>query len=171
MLFISGMLGRILGDVAKDWLETLKLKHLRAAVLKAELSIIEAELRDARAILAGRIAVTPEPNKPKSRHGFTGGKRAKPIQEGSSVWYSEKILRDTGHPLSVDALLVKINAVSDTPVQKPTLVSNLSRYVKHGDTFNRPAPSTFGLVEWDTRGVEPNPEPYPDQDPTDMEGG
>jgi hypothetical protein len=150
--------------MGNDWLETLRRKQQRATVLRAELAEIEAELRDARAILSGRVetVVVPE-QQPKSRHGFTRGKRAKPIQEGSSVWWARQLLQQAGHELVVDELLAQINDLSPTKVQKPTLVSNLSRYVKHGDTFTRPAPSTYGLIEWDQSGDEvPSGEKAPD---------
>lgn len=137
--------------MAGDWLEVLRKKQQRVHDLRAELATLEAELRDAKAILAGRIDPIPSSQgpKPKSRHGFTGGKRAKPIQKGSSVWWTQIVLDAAEAPLHIDEILRQVNENSDEKVLKNTLVSNLSRYVKHGDTFTRPAPSTFGLTKWD----------------------
>jgi len=130
-----------------DWLEVLRQKQHRLAELKEEVATLEAELRDARAILSGR---SPDPiaSKPKSRHGFTNGRRARPIQQGSSVWWAERVLDLRGEAMSLDDLLDEIERHSGQKVKKNTLVSNLSRYVKYHDTFNRPAPSVFGLVKF-----------------------
>lgn len=128
-----------------DWLEVLRQKQHRLAELKEELATLEVELRDAKAILSGRPDVA---TKPKSRHGFTNGRRARPIQHGSSVWWAEKVLDNLGENLPIDELLSMIEAQSGQRVKKNTLVSNLSRYVKFNDTFTRPAPSVFGLVKF-----------------------
>src|SRR5262245_16751514 len=128
-----------------DWIETLRQKQRRLAELKEEIATLEAELRDAKAILAGRLDTS---NTPKSRHGFTNGVRQRPIQHGSSVWWAEKVLSAHGEPLPIDKLLSGIQHESGEKVKKATLVSNLSRYVKYNDTFTRPAPSVFGLVKF-----------------------
>ena len=72
--------------------------------------------------------------------------------------------------MAIDELLERVNAQSSTTVQKPTLVSNLSRYVQHGDTFARPAPSTYGLIAWNSEQVPAGVEPEParnDSEPSD----
>jgi hypothetical protein len=132
--------------MAQDWLETLRKKQQRANQLRDELAEIERELRDAKAILTGR-SIVPDTERPKSRHGFTGGKRAKPIQEGSSVWWTQKVLTDAGAPMHIDAIITHIKERGGPVVQKATLASNLSRYVTHGDTFDRPGPNVFGLIQ------------------------
>jgi hypothetical protein len=65
------------------------------------------------------------------------------------VWWTQIVLDAAEAPLHIDEILRQVNENSDEKVLKNTLVSNLSRYVKHGDTFTRPAPSTFGLTKWD----------------------
>jgi hypothetical protein len=71
---------------------------------------------------------------------------------------SAKVLFLHGKPMHVDVLRQQIQKESgaDEAPKKNTLVSNLSRYVRYGDTFNRPAPNTFGLINF-SRDIEANP--------------
>src|SRR5262245_49298052 len=117
------------------WIDTLRQKQAKATALRAELAALEAELRDAKLILSGRMNEWDEPIKPKSRHGFTGGKRARPIQEGSSVWWTKRVLEENGTPMTIDDIVVAIKLKAGIDVKKTTLISNLSRYIKHRDTF------------------------------------
>jgi len=48
----------------------------------------------------------------------------------------------------MDELLKRIEQRFHHKVKKTTLVGNLSRKVKAGDTFDRPAPSTYGLLKF-----------------------
>jgi hypothetical protein len=150
-------LAQVIADnssIMPSWLETLKQKQRRAADLREELAQLEAELRDAKAILSGREPAQPSllaGDKPKSRHGFVGGKRSKPIQQGSSVFLAEQILQERGEPMPIDSILDAIYHLTGQRVLKSTLVSNLSRYVKHGDTFTRPAPSVYGLTAFERK--------------------
>ena len=91
------------------------------------------------------------------------GKRSRPIQNNSSVDWTLRTLRANGRPMRTDDILRAIVAQGGPMIQKSTLVSNLSRYVKHHDTFDRPAPDTYGLVEWDRSADElfGNPEDDP----------
>jgi hypothetical protein len=146
----------------RDWISELKRQQKQAEDLRreiaaldtkrsvklAQLKLIELRLGEAMAVLRG-----DEPVKPKSRHGFVGGKRAKPIQQGSSVWWTAKVLYLLGKPTHINKLLERIKAESGEVFKKNTLVSNLSRYVRYGDTFNRPAPNVFGLIDFD-RDIE-----------------
>ena len=54
-----------------------------------------------------------------------------------------------GKPMHIDQLIERIDQESGLSFQRATVVSNLSRYVKHHDTFTRPAPNTYGLIEFD----------------------
>lgn len=147
----------------KDWLDVLREKQARAVKLRAELDALETELRDARAILAGRHALVSDITvRPRSRHGFTGGKRAKPIQEGSSVWWTRAVLRTERTPLHLDHIITRIRDIGGPEVAKPTLASNLSRYVAHEDTFVRTGPNVFGLIDYDR--------PDDDGGPTEVAG-
>jgi hypothetical protein len=128
-----------------EWLEELRQKQARVKALRDELAQLEAELRDARSLLTSRRE--SERARPTSRHGFTNGRRARPIQEGSSVWWARQVLQEAGRPMGIDELVAKINTRAGEAIKKSTLVSNLSRYVIHHDTFSRPVRSQYGLLE------------------------
>ena len=56
----------------------------------------------------------------------------------------------------IESVVWTVGRTGDEAVKKATLVSNLSRYVRYGDTFNRPAPNVFGLIDF-SRDIEANP--------------
>jgi hypothetical protein len=128
-------------------LDLVKQRQRRIQALRKELAQLEAELREARLLLAGRLEPHTDSaaQTPRDRHGLTG-RRARPIHDGSSVWWSQSVLREAGAPLPIDDILDRIFKQSGKQFQKTTLVSNLSRYVKHADTFTRPKPSVYGLT-------------------------
>lgn len=125
--------------------DVVREKQQRLSELRAEIAQLENELREVRSLLSGRIA-PPAPPKAKSRHGFTGGKRAKPIQPGSSVDWTQRVLSEADGPVHINDIIKIVRESGGPAIKKPTLVSNLSRYVKHRDTFIRTAESTYGLL-------------------------
>lgn len=136
------------GPMSSDitgFVEQVRQWQARRAELVRELEAIDKALAELRSVVGSGTAKT----KPKSRHGFTNGKRAKPIQEGSSVDMARHVLASVGSPLHISSLVGIIKEQYGQDVKPPTLVSNLSRYVKFQDTFSRPAPNTFGLLEWE----------------------
>lgn len=127
--------------------DAIREKQGRLSALKAEIAQLETELREASALLAGGAVRVAAPPRPKlSRHGFTNGKRSKPIQSGSSVDWAKRLLQEAGRPMHIDTIIETVSQRGGPTIKKPTLVSNLSRYVRHGDTFIRTAESTYGLV-------------------------
>lgn len=130
--------------------ELLRQKQQRAAELRQELTQIEAELAEARELLA---AGKSQPSKARARRVPVGTAK-RPIQSNSSVDWAKRVLDMVKTPLEVDDLLGKIRQIGGPQIQKPTLVSNLSRYVKQGNTFNRTAPNTYGLIEWDRAATD-----------------
>ena len=125
-------------------LSAIREKTSRLAELREEAKALEAELEQVRGLVAqngGARAKAP------ARHGFAGGRRRRPIQDGSSVWWAKKVLSEAGGPLTADELVKRISQLSGQEVRKPTLVSNLSRYHKFSDTFFRTGPNTYGLLD------------------------
>jgi hypothetical protein len=141
-------------------IDAIREKQARIASLREEISALEAELQEASALLQGRVRlvghIVQQPKgsvdrpKSKSRHGFTNGVRRKPIQPGSSVHWTQRVLTAVGSPMTVDEIINNIEAMGGPAIKKPTLVSNLSRYVKHKDTFVHTGQSTYGLIGQET---------------------
>ena len=79
-------------------------------------------------------------------------KRRRPIHESSSVGWARRVLRTARRPIHIDEILTLIAQMTGQTVSKATLVSNLSRYVKAGDTFRRTAANTFELIPNEEKG-------------------
>jgi len=131
--------------MAKDLVGAIKEKQ-------AAIARLQAELDEARALLSGvhtggraRVRFIPSGNATRTRKAK--GSPVLPYKPGSSVGRAAKVLRTEGKPLHVDELLPRVQRRGHE-VKKTTLVGNLSRYVNAGVVFNRPAPNTFGLLEW-----------------------
>jgi IS30 family transposase len=108
---------------------------------RQEIARLESELQDAREALAA----TSTKRASKGRHIE---QRRRPIKDKSNVGWARSILRHHEKPMHIDSLLKAIEEMSGFTVRKTTLVSNLSRYVRAGDTFTRPEPSMYGLTDW-----------------------
>ena len=123
----------------------IRERQRRIAELRKELGQLEAELRDAKSALSGR----PTAGRAKSRHGSTDAKRSRPIQPDSSVDWALRALKGIGQPTHIIELIEMIQTMGGPVVKQTTLVSNLSRYIKYGDTFTRTAKSTYGLLAFE----------------------
>ena len=68
--------------------------------------------------------------------------------------WARKVLGQYNQPLHIDKLTTLIQELSGLTVRKATLVSNLSRYVKAGDTFTREGEGIYGLIQFRQPGVQ-----------------
>lgn len=125
-----------------DLLEAIREKQKRLQDLRREIVAVEAELREAKAILGERPREI-------GRVGF----RKRPIRPRSSVWWAKSALVHAGKPMHIDELVKRVEEFSSQAVRKSTLVSNLSRYVRSRDTFSRPEEGIYGLLDFEG-GVE-----------------
>ena len=66
------------------------------------------------------------------------------------------ILRKEGKPLHVDELLKRLGKPNE---KKVSLSGSLSVYVRDRKIFTRPAPNTFGLIEFEQEEFNGDPEP------------
>lgn len=83
-----------------------------------------------------------------ARRGGGKPRKRRPIREQSTVWWAQKVLKHLGHDEEIGNLVRAIEEFSGLNVRKSTLVSNLSRYVRAGDTFRRQSPGVYGLIEF-----------------------
>lgn len=120
-------------------------KEQRLASLRAEVQQLEGELAAIVALVEGGR----QPSLPTLPMIPSGVVLYPPainrVKAGSSVDWATKVLMDAGGPLHIDRLISRIEELSGEQVKKPTLVSNLSRYVNEGNRFVRTAESTYGL--------------------------
>ena len=101
---------------------------------RSEIDRLNGELDDARQALSGDPVSAPT--------------RSRPIRKTSSVGHAVEVLRDRDQDMDADLLVATINERFGSNVTKTTLVSSLSRYVRAGDTFTRPRPGAYGLIEF-----------------------
>jgi hypothetical protein len=81
------------------------------------------------------------------------------IKPGTAVDAVWKHLKATGKAMHIMDLLTAIGREA-TPENRASVGSTLAAYVRKGAIFSRPAPNTFGLVEWG----QPTPEDVPPDD-------
>jgi len=123
-----------------DLISAIRDKQQRIVNLRREILALEAELREAKAILSS--------GKPKREVGRVEI-RKRPIRPNSTVWWAHKVLTMERKPLHIDDLVRRVEEFSGHSVRKTTLVSNLSRYVRASDTFMRPDEGVYSLIEVD----------------------
>lgn len=104
-----------------------------------ELAALRRELDELKQLVAG----TPPLPVADATHP-PGRRRA--IHETSTVGWARRVLRTAGYPMHIDEIVSMIAHMSGEAPSKATLVSNLCRYVKAGDTFRRTAANTFELI-------------------------
>ena len=85
-----------------------------------------------------------------------GGEKIRP---GSKVFKAREALRQAGKPLHVEALLRSMGE-EVTRNTKISLSGSLGFYVREGSVFTRPAPNTFGLIEFNEAKEDEIPEGF-----------
>jgi hypothetical protein len=114
---------------------------------KAEIAKLQGILDAARTELDDTSAAAKAPKqKGRPLEPVRAGKRRRRRGRRGSTFWAQEVISQTG-PLHANDLVIKIKERFHKTVNKQTLVGNLSRLVKKRDTFYRPAPNTFGLLE------------------------
>lgn len=76
------------------------------------------------------------------------------LRAGSAVAEARELILKAGEPLHISKLLEAMGRELSRN-NRAALSGSISAYVRRGEIFTRPAPNTFGLVEF---GNEPEPE-------------
>ncbi len=146
--------GYNLGTMAMNLSDTIRRKQQRILELRQEIAALQAELKDARSMLSGKrqnralLAIAERPRILTHSVSKPRQPRTRAIKHGSTVWWAERLLKTWKHDEHIDVIVSEIERATGKPVSKPTVVSNLSRYVSKGDTFTRPAESRYGLIDY-----------------------
>ena len=77
----------------------------------------------------------------------SGDSRDVTVKSGSQAEKVRRVLIDAGEPVHIDEIMARMG-VENTMAAKNSLAGSLSRYVRQGQMFTRPARGTFGLIEW-----------------------
>lgn len=111
---------------------------------KAEVFELERQLAEKRAFVSGLERAFKLQNK-SSRDP-----NADPLRPDSQLFQVREVLRKAGEPTHIDEIIKALSEEpNDTKVSKVSLVGSLGQYIRRGTVFTRPAPNTFGLVEFD----------------------
>lgn len=70
------------------------------------------------------------------------------IRPGSMIHKAQMVMRQAGKPLYVDDLLNRMGR-EVTKKNRMSLSGSLGTYVRNRQVFTRPAPNTFGLIEFE----------------------
>jgi hypothetical protein len=112
---------------------------------KEEITSLEWSLGEARAYLQAledtRKMLPKEP----------GAQEEVLLRPGTELAKVRDILKREGKPLHVDELLKRLGKTTEKK-QKISLSGSLAAYVREHKVFTRPAPNTFGLVEFESAG-------------------
>lgn len=135
--------------------ESIKTVQRQLAEARKRVSDLEAELAQAQAALgAPTPSVTVGPGSGKTfilTHHVGRMAPVTPvgIKSGSTTDWAKKALEAAGHEMTIDQVIQWAFINGGIRIQKPTLASNLSRYIRRGDTFSRVGKNTIALLEWD----------------------
>ena len=109
---------------------------------QAEIEAREAELRDAKVYLQAlqdsfRLI-------PKDSSDVTPQKE---LRAGSAMARVQAFLKERGQPEHISVLLEFLGKANDK-ANRVSLTGSLAAYAKDGRIFTKPAPNTFGLLEF-----------------------
>jgi hypothetical protein len=69
------------------------------------------------------------------------------LRPGTAVANARDFIKNAGRPLHITDILKGLGKPADTK-NKLSLSGSLAGYVRDGQIFTRPAPNTFGLIEF-----------------------
>ena len=116
--------------------EKIRRKEQELAELRLRIAAAEAEIKSTKEILAMIVREGALPN----RTGNT-------LQPTSLAGRAYKFLKKEGHPIHLSSILEGIGKANNLKARR-ALGSQLSSYFRDKQIFTRPAPNTFGLIEW-----------------------
>ena len=110
---------------------------------REEIALLEKQIGEAKSyLLALQDALKMMP---KQSDGDTA---AQVLRPGSDVAKAYEILKESGKPMHVNEI-VKQMGREVTKANRISVSGSLSGYARRNYIFTRPAPNTFGLVEFD----------------------
>jgi hypothetical protein len=108
----------------------------------AEIERMEGELRDARVYLQAlqdSFRLVPKES--------TADAAPRELRAGTALARVRTFLKESGQPQHISAILNFLGKPQDT-ASRVSLAGSLGGYARDGKIFTRPAPNTFGLIEF-----------------------
>jgi hypothetical protein len=104
---------------------------------------LRVKIRENEAYIQGLIDTLK--TLPRETSGGSGGEVS--LKPGTDLALARDVIRGAGHPLHVADILKALEKPA-TRMNRASLSGNLAAYVRKGEVFTRPAPNTFGLLEF-----------------------
>lgn len=120
-----------------------KIIEAQLAKKESEILMLEEKLKSAKVYIRALQDVMREIDRGTSSEESDGDVV---LRRGSLADGARDLILDRGSPMHIDDLLKALGKVV-TRETKASLTGSLAAYVRKGEIFTRPAPSTFGLVE------------------------
>ena len=116
---------------------------------RQEIADLEGQIREANSY----IQALEDTLKLLPREGANEGRAALFLRPHSSVAKARDVLKKANKPLHVNEILSGIGKPQDR-ANRSGLNSSLSMYVRKREIFTRPAPNTYGLIEFDVTSAD-----------------
>ena len=87
------------------------------------------------------------------REGATPNGSSRGFRPGSEMERAQNALKVAGKAMHIGAIVVAIGK-EDSKDNRTNLQSQLNAHAKNGNVFTRPAPGTYGLIEFPTQQEE-----------------
>jgi hypothetical protein len=121
---------------------------------REEIAVLEQQLGEAKSyLLALQDTLKMVPKSGESELA------AQSLRPGSEVSKAYEILKTNGSPLHVNELVKRLGKETNKQ-NRVSLSGSLSGYARRNYIFSRPAPNTFGLIEFDSIKTEEPPEDF-----------
>lgn len=122
--------------------------NLQRLITKKEQEIadLEQKLRDAQIYLQA----VQDSMKALPRDAMDSDK-PRELRPGTAVAKTRDLIKNAGRPLHITDILKGLGKPADKK-HKVSLSGSLAGYVRDHQIFNRPAPNTFGLIEFGVNG-------------------
>ena len=120
---------------------------------EAEVLLLEEKLKSARIYVKALQDVIKEIHRDTSSVESVEVESEVALRKGSAVAKAREVIVSRGAPIYIDDL-IKALGREITRETKASLTSSLAAYVRKGEIFTRPAPSTFGLIELNHYEIE-----------------
>jgi len=118
---------------------------------EAEIERLEQEIRDARVY----VQAIQDSFKLLPKEQPLDSITPRELRPGSIVSQVQKFLEQSGKPQHISAILTFLGKTQDKK-NRVSLSGSLGGYVKDGRIFTRPAPNTFGLIEFGDQEDSPS---------------
>jgi len=127
--------------------------HKRIEKKRAEITALESQIRSATVYIQALEDTLKMLPREASDAAISSPSGQPGMRTGSKVDKAREAIRKAGKSLYITELVTAIGRPNNAK-NRAALAGSLSAYARRGDTFTRPAPNTFGLLESPTKATQ-----------------